>query len=421
MGLMDFIDLKTQQQRVKDKIDSRIQAVLAHGQYIMGPEIQELEERLADFVGVKHALGCASGTDALLLALMAHDIGPGDAIFTTPFTFFATAEVISLLGATPVFVDIDPRTFNLDPIQLGQAIGALKKSDPSIYPLPRFSPPASSQGLLSRSAIPTLNSSALGASTPNSELRTLNLIPQGIIPVDLFGLPADYDRIKALAKEHNLLVIEDAAQSFGAEYHRRRACGLSDPACTSFFPAKPLGAYGDGGMCFTNDDHLIEVLRSLRIHGQGRDKYENIRIGFNGRLDTLQAAILLAKFEIFPEEITLRQQVAQRYTDLISPNSELQTPYLPSGYQSVWAQYSLLAKGEAHRSRLQARLKAASIPTAVYYPKPLHLQPAFAFLGYREGDFPVSEDYAKRIFSLPMHPYLEPDDQKRIVKMLQMV
>ncbi len=226
---MDFIDLKTQQQRIKDKIDSRIQAVLAHGQYIMGPEVEALEERLADFIGVKHAVGCASGTDALLLALMAHNIGPGDAIFTTPFTFFATAEVISLLGATPVFVDIDPRTLNLDPVKLEQAILALKNNDPSIYPLPKFSPPASSEAILKRSAPPTLSSSA-----PNSELRTPYLIPQGIIPVDLFGLPADYDRINAVAKEHNLFVIEDAAQSFGAEYHQRKACALSDPACTSF-------------------------------------------------------------------------------------------------------------------------------------------------------------------------------------------
>ena len=404
---MDFIDLKTQQQRIKDKIDSRIQAVLAHGQYIMGPEVKELEERLADFVGVKHAVGCASGTDALLLALMAHNIGPGDAIFTTPFTFFATAEVISLLGAIPIFVDIDPRTFNLDPVKLEQAIGALKNGDPSIYPLPRFSPPASSEALLKRIA-------------PNSELRTPNLIPRGIIPVDLFGLPADYDRINAVGKKHNLFVIEDAAQSFGAEYHQRKACALSDPACTSFFPAKPLGAYGDGGMCFTNDDHLAEVLCSLRIHGQGRDKYENVRIGINGRLDTLQAAVLLAKFEIFPEEIDLRQQVAQRYSHLLSSlGSELSAPFAPYGYKSAWAQYSLLAKDEAHRSRLQARLQAASIPTAIYYPKSLHLQAAFAFLGYQEGDFPVSEAVAKRIFSLPMHPYLKVQDQERIARALE--
>jgi UDP-2-acetamido-2-deoxy-ribo-hexuluronate aminotransferase len=402
-ALMDFVDLKTQQQRIKDKIDSRIQAVLAHGQYIMGPEVEELEKRLADFVGVKHAEGCASGTDALLLALMAHNLGPGDAIFTTPFTFFATAEVISLLGAIPIFVDIDPRTFNLDPVKLEQAIGALKNGDPSIYPLPMFSPPASSEALLKRSAPPTPN-----------------LIPRGIIPVDLFGLPADYDRINAVGKKHNLFVIEDAAQSFGAEYHQRKACALSDPACTSFFPAKPLGAYGDGGMCFTNDDHLADVLCSLRIHGQGRDKYENVRIGINGRLDTLQAAVLLAKFEIFPEEIDLRQQVAQRYSHLLSSlGSELSAPFAPYGYKSAWAQYSLLAKDEAHRSRLQARLQAASIPTAIYYPKSLHLQAAFAFLGYQEGDFPVSEAVAKRIFSLPMHPYLKVQDQERIAKALE--
>lgn len=390
---MDFIDLKTQQQRIKEKINSRIQAVLAHGQYIMGPEVKELEERLADYVGSTRAIGCASGTDALLLALMAYTVGPGDAIFTTPFTFIATAEVISLLGATPIFVDIDPRTFNLDPEKLKLAIQALKSNDPSIYPLPR--------------------------ALPLSLQPTPNLIPKGIIPVDLFGLPADYDRINAIAQEANIFVIEDAAQSFGGEYNGKKAGGLSEISGTSFFPAKPLGGYGDGGICFTNDDHLAEVMRSLRIHGQGGHKYENIRIGFNGRLDTLQAAILLAKFEIFPEEIELRQQVAQRYTDLISPNSEFQTPTVPPGIKSAWAQYSILTSGSAERELSLGRLKAAGIPTAIYYPQPLHLQTAFATLGYQKGDFPVSEDYAKRIFSLPMHPYLKPEDQERIAKVLQ--
>jgi UDP-2-acetamido-2-deoxy-ribo-hexuluronate aminotransferase len=391
---MDFVDLKYQQQRIKHKLESRIQAVLAHGQYVMGPEVFELEEQLADYVGVTQAVSCASGTDALLLALLAFNLRPGDAIFTTPFTFVAAAEVISLLGATPIFVDIDPRTFNMDPDKLELALQALKLNDASIHPLPR-------------------------SLSPNSELRTPNLIPKGIIPVDLFGLPADYDRINTLAHEHHLYVIEDGAQSFGAEYHGRKACALSDIACTSFFPAKPLGAYGDGGMCFTQDEHLAEVMRSIRIHGQGMDKYENVRIGINGRLDTLQAAILLAKFEIFSEEIALRNQVAKRYTDLITRHSSLVPPVMPEGMKSVWAQYSVLTKNSVERQGLIQKLKTASIPTAVYYPKPLHLQTAFTFLGYKEGQFPVCEDCAGRIFSLPMHPYLKREDQERIAEILQ--
>jgi dTDP-4-amino-4,6-dideoxygalactose transaminase len=403
---MQFIDLAAQQLRIKDKIDSRIQTVLTHGNYIMGPEVKELESKLAAYVGVKHAICCASGTDALLLALMAFNVDPGDAIFTTPFTFIATAEVISLLGATPIFVDIDPKTFNIDPTKLDLAIQALKSNDPTIHPLPRPLSPNSER------RIPNdLESSPL---TPHPSLR-----PKGVIPVDLFGLPADYETINAIAKKHGLFVIEDAAQSFGAEYNGQKACSLADTACTSFFPAKPLGCYGDGGMCFTENDNLAEIMRSLRVHGKGKDKYDNIRIGINGRLDTLQAAILLAKFEIFPEEVELRQQAAQRYSDLLSPHPSPLTPYLPSGYKSVWAQYSLLTKNEAHRSKLQAHLKAASIPTAIYYPKPLHLQTAFANLGYMEGDFPISEDYANRIFSLPMHPYLYKEDQLKIAEIMK--
>ncbi|MBA4394623.1 MAG: aminotransferase DegT, partial [Desulfobacca sp.] len=402
--------------RIKEKINERIQTVLTHGQYIMGPEVRELEERLADYAGTTRAVGCASGTDALLLALMTYQIGPGDAIFTTPFTFIATAEVISLLGATPIFVDIDPKTFNLDPDKLELALIALKKRDPSIYPLPK-----STGSRFSAWSVSSPNSlRGLSPSGTEAEFRTPNLIPKGIIPVDLFGLPADYERINAIAREHSLFVIEDAAQSFGGEYNGKKVGALSEIACTSFFPAKPLGGYGDGGMCFTNNDHLFEIMRSLRIHGQGKDKYENVHIGINGRLDALQAAVLLAKFEIFPEEIELRQQVAHRYSQLLSPLSvELSAPFVPSGSKSAWAQYSLLAKDEAHRSLLQARLKAASIPSAIYYPKPLHLQTAFAFLGYRQGDFPISEDYAKRIFSLPMHPYLKAEDQERVAKALE--
>jgi len=370
---MDFIDLKTQQQRIKETLDANIQKVLAHGQYIMGPEVAELEAQLAGYVGVKHAIGCASGTDALLMALMAYGVGPGDAIFTTPFTFVATAEVISLLGATPVFVDINPATFNIDPAKLALAIQAVKTNDPSGHPAPSYSS---------------------------------KLTPKGIIPVDLFGLPADYDEINKIAKRHGLFVIEDAAQSFGAQYKGKRAGALADVACTSFFPAKPLGCYGDGGMCFTDDDQLAKTMESIRVHGQGSDRYDNIRIGINGRLDTLQAAVLLAKFEIFPEEIELRQKVAAHYSSLITQNPKLKTQSVSPGCKSAWAQYSILAENRAQREALIDQLKAAGVPTAIYYPKPLHLQLAFTFLGYAPGSFPVSEDAATRIFSIPMHPYI---------------
>jgi UDP-2-acetamido-2-deoxy-ribo-hexuluronate aminotransferase len=377
---MDFIDLPAQQRRISEKLHANIARVLSHGQYINGPEVRELEKTLAAYVGVKHAVGCASGTDALLMALMTLGIGPGDAVFTTPFTFVATAEVISLLGATPVFVDIDSATFNIDPAKLEQAIEAVEKSDPALHPLPRFT---------------------------GGKLR-----PRAIIPVDLFGLPADYDAIEALAARRGIAVVEDAAQSFGGEYKGRKACSFGQIACTSFFPAKPLGCYGDGGMCFTEDDLLAERLRSIRVHGQGNDKYENIRIGINGRLDTLQAAILLAKFTIFPEEIELRQEVAKRYNALLAGLAK--TPEIPKNYLSAWAQYSILVRDSAERSGLMAKLKEAGIPTAVYYPKPLHRQTAFAGLGYREGNFPVSDDCAARIFSLPMHPGLAAEDQHRI-------
>lgn len=244
------------------------------------------------------------------------------------------------------------------------------------------------------------------------------MTPRGIIPVDLFGLPADYDAIASIAGQEGLFVIEDAAQSFGGEYKGRKACSFGEIGCTSFFPAKPFGCYGDGGMCFTADDHLAEVMRSVRVHGQGTDKYENVRIGINGRLDTLQAAIMLAKFAVFPEEVQLRQEVASRYTKLLASNASLITPHVAEGYQSAWAQYSLLAEDDAKRSLLIAKLKAAGIPTAIHYPKPLHLQSAYASLGYKAGAFPVSEDAARRIFSLPMHPYLGEADQAGIARIL---
>ena len=378
---MDFVDLKTQQKRIKETLDTNIRRVLEHGNYIMGPEINELEIKLGAYVGAKHAISCASGTDALLMALMALNVGPGDAVFTSPFTFIATAEVISLLGATPVFVDIDPKTYNIDPERLEKAIIAVTSHNPSVHCLP---------------------------------LLHKNLKPKCIIPVDLFGLPADYNRIDAVAKKNDIAVVEDAAQAFGAEYHGRKACSFGNIGCTSFFPAKPLGCYGDGGMCFTDDDGLASILRSVRVHGQGSHKYENVRIGVNGRLDTLQAAILLAKFDIFPEEVEARQAAATRYTELLKDNASIIPPYVPVGYRSVWAQYSILANNAAHRTSLQKRLQDHTIPTAIYYPTPLHLQGAFAHLGYKPGDFPVSEDCASRIFSIPMHPYLLREDQEKI-------
>jgi UDP-2-acetamido-2-deoxy-ribo-hexuluronate aminotransferase len=412
---MNFIDLDAQQRRIADKLNTHMARVLAHGQYINGPEVRELEQLLANYVGAKHAVGCASGTDALLMALMALGIGPGDAVFTTPFTFIATAEVISLLAATPVFVDIDPVTFNIDPEKLEQAIVGLREKP--VLPIRPAGVDAPSPGVTAiQAAFPDRRIIDRRvedrAKTPGETLR-----PRAVIPVDLFGLPADYEAIAGIAARHNLKIIEDAAQSFGGEYRGSKACAFGHIACTSFFPAKPLGCYGDGGMCFTNDDGSDEILRSLRVHGQGRDKYENARIGINGRLDTLQAAILLAKFEIFPEEIGLRQEVAMRYRNVL--DGVAATPQVPEGYRSAWAQYSVLARDGAERAAFMAKLKAAGIPTAIYYPIPLHLQRAFASLGCREGDFPVSEDCARRIFSLPMHPYLTAEDQRRIAAALR--
>lgn len=389
---MRFVDLQAQQGCIREEILRRIHQVLGHGQYIMGPEVQELEAKLSAYVGVKHAVACSSGTDALLMALMALGVGRGDAVFTTPFTFMATAEAIAIVGATPVFVDIDPRTFNLSADQLALAVKAVRDGDPGVYPLPR----------------------------DHGDGQGLNL--RGVIPVNLFGLTADYERIRDIARANGLFVVEDAAQSLGAEYFGKMSGSLGDMACTSFYPSKPLGCYGDGGMCFTDDDELAAVLRSLRDHGNdGNRRFEGVRIGINGRLDTIQAAVLLAKLEIFPGELELRQQVASRYTALMScpgPGLAPLPPHVPSGHRSAWALYSVLARDEGHRSLLQGRLGSKGIPFGVYYPKPLHLLPAFAYLGYREGDLPVSEDVSRRILSLPMHPYLREEEQERIASAL---
>jgi dTDP-4-amino-4,6-dideoxygalactose transaminase len=369
---MQFIDLKAQHEALRARIDRRIAAVLDHGGYIMGPEVAELERGLSDYCGIAHTIACANGTDALVLALKALDIGEGDAVFTTPFTFFATAEAIVLAGAHPVFADIDRETFNIDPAALETAIERIKAE--GVYR------------------------------------------PRAVMTVDLFGLPADYDAIEPLCERHGLALIEDAAQGFGGELRGRRAGAFGTLATTSFFPAKPLGCYGDGGAIFTSDDEVADRLRSLRVHGKGGDKYDNVRIGTNSRLDTLQAAILIEKLAAFPKEMEKRQQVAERYRREL-PNW-LEAPRVPEGYLSSWAQYSVLAPSGEERARTMEELRRAGVPTMIYYGKPLHLQTALADLGYREGDFPVSEDASARIFSLPMSPYLTEGDQARVLEAL---
>jgi UDP-2-acetamido-2-deoxy-ribo-hexuluronate aminotransferase len=380
---MQFVDLKSQQKRIRANLEKRLLEVLDHGRYIFGPEIEELEQKLADYVGVKHATACASGTDALLMALMTQEIGPGDAVFTTPFTFCATAEVICLLGATPIFVDIDDITFNIAPSKLESAIKAVLTNDRS-YP-----------GLRSQHEDETLT-------------------PKAVIPVDLFGQPADYDAILSIAAKYNFFIIEDAAQSFGAAYKGKKACGLGDIGCTSFFPSKPLGCYGDGGMCFTDRDDIIDILHSIRIHGQGADKNNNVRLGINGRMDSFQAAVLLEKLKIFDEELILRDKIANNYINIIDDENGLQLPSVIGGRTSTWAQYSILASSKNHREICLNQLREDGIPTAVYYPIPLHLQGAFRGLDYVPGDFPVSEKCAERIFSIPMHPYLVGEEQRII-------
>ncbi len=382
---MEFIDLKTQYRRLEPAIRARIDAVLAHGHFIMGPEVAELESALAASTGARHAITCASGTDALLMPLLAWGIGPGDAVFTTPFTFFATAEVIALVGATPVFVDVDPVTFNISPEGLERAILAVKRRDPSMHPLPRR---AVEEGLT----------------------------PRAVIPVDLFGIAAEYDELLPIAREHGLLVMEDAAQAFGGRYKGIPLCGLPcHAATTSFFPAKPLGCYGDGGAIFTDDDALAATLRSLRVHGKGSDKYENVRVGINGRMDTLQAAIMLPKLEILPEEIAARQRVAAGYGERLAGIPGVTPPTVPAHCLSAWAQYSILYD---NRDALAAHLKAGGVPTAIYYPKPLHVQSVFAHLDHAADDMPISASLSRRILSLPMHPYLEESDQDRICQLI---
>jgi UDP-2-acetamido-2-deoxy-ribo-hexuluronate aminotransferase len=362
---MDFIDLKSQYRHIETQVQERIQTVLSHGQYILGPECLELEARLAQYVGVKYCIGASSGTDTLLIAMMALDIGPGDEVITSPFTFIATAEMIAVVGARCVFVDIDPATYNLDPAQLEAAI------------------------------------------TPRTK---------AIMPVSLYGQCADFDVINAIAYKHNLPVIEDGAQSFGAEYKGRRSCGLSTIGSTSFFPSKPLGAYGDGGALFTNDDRLAKLMREIRVHGQDR-RYHHPRLGINGRLDTLQAAILLSKLDIFTDEVAARERIGASYSRKINAViPSVVTPCVAADCSSVYAQYTVEVP---ERAKVEAAMKSRGVPTAVHYPVPLHLQPVFAALGYQQGDFPVSEKVSQRVMSLPMHPYLSEVDQDAVVHALR--
>lgn len=370
---MQFIDLKTQYERIESDIRKRIDKVLQSQTFIMGSEVGELEERLADYVGVRNAITCSSGTDALLMALMAFGLERNSAVFVPSFTFFASAESISLAGGIPVFVDCDPDDFNI-------SISSLETEIQRVL----------TEGLLR---------------------------PRGIIAVDLFGQPADYDALQKVADSYGLFLIEDAAQGFGSTYQGKKAGSFGTMAATSFFPAKPLGCFGDGGAVFTNDDEFAEVLKSIRIHGQGIDKYDNVRIGINGRMDTVQAAILLAKLAIFDSELETRNQVALSYHELL--HDVLTVPMIKADRTSAWAQYSLLAKDTAERSRIINTLKEADIPSAIYYSKPIHLSEAYKNHYYQSGSLPVCEDFAQRIFSIPFHPYLSIKDIKTITSVIR--
>lgn len=358
---MQFRDLKTQYQHLKPDIDAAIQSVLVTANFISGAPVTELEEQLASYVGMKHCETCGNGTDALSLVLMAWGIGPGDAVFVPDFTFFASGEVVAHQGATPVFVDVDEDTFNLDPARLEAAIQAV--------------------------------------------LAEGRLKPKVIIAVDLFGLPADYPRIQAIADKYGLKVLEDGAQGFGGAINGRRACSFGDAATTSFFPAKPLGCYGDGGAIFTDDAELAALINSYKIHGKGSFKYDNVRIGVNSRLDTLQAAILQVKLRAFADtELQAVNDAAAQYTEALK--GVVKTPVVPEGFLSSWAQYTITLPADGLRDALQAGLKAQGIPTMVYYPKPMHEQTAFEDVPFTKGSCPVTERLCKRVLALPMHPYL---------------
>jgi dTDP-4-amino-4,6-dideoxygalactose transaminase len=370
-GPIPFIDLAAQRHHLGRAIDDAIARVLGHCQFILGPEVKVLEDELARFCGAAHAVTCASGTDALLLVLMAKRIGPGDAVVCPSFTFTATAEVVALVGAVPVFADVEEASFNLDPSSMIAACATA---------------------------------------------RERGLRPRAVIPVDLFGQPADHARIAAEAESENLFVIDDAAQAFGATYQNRRLGAVAPATATSFFPAKPLGCYGDGGAVLTDDDELARIMRSLRVHGEGRDKYDCVRIGMNGRLDTIQAAVLIEKLKFFPDEIAARERIARRYSAALADVAMV--PVVAAGSTSVWAQYTLRL-APPRRDALAQRLKRQGIPTAVYYPTPLHLQEPYRHFPVAAGGAPVSEQLAQEVISLPMHAYLDEAVQDRIIAAVQ--
>lgn len=360
-----FIDIAAQRRRLGTSIDEAVAKVLAHCQFIMGPEVRQLEADLSAFCGARHVISCSNGTDALIMALMATGVGPGDAVFCPSFTFTATAEAVVVVGASPVFVDVDEKTFNIDLASLERAIAETKRGD---------------------------------------------LKPKAIIPVDLFGQPADLDGIAAIAKREGIFVISDAAQSFGATYKGKRVGTQALLTTTSFFPAKPLGCYGDGGAVFTDDDKIAELLRSVRVHGQGADKYDNIRIGMTGRLDTIQAAVLIEKLKIFPDEIEARNRVAARYAEGLKDVAIV--PEVASGYGSIWAQYTIRVE---KRDALAAVLSTRGVPTAIYYPKPLHRQEPYKRYPVSGNGLPVTEKLAAEVIALPMHPYLDEPTQARVI------
>jgi dTDP-4-amino-4,6-dideoxygalactose transaminase len=362
-----FIDVAAQRRRLGDAIDQAVARVLNHCQFILGPEVHAVEAELAAFCGARHAITCASGTDALLMPLMAKGIGPGDAVFTPAFTFYATAEAAALVGATPVMVDVDETSFNIDVNSLSRALPVARK---------------------------------------------LGLKPKAVIPVDLFGQPADHDAVAAIAQAENLFVIDDAAQAFGATYRNRKLGTLAGATATSFFPAKPLGCFGDGGAVFTDDDELAEILRSLRVHGEGRGKYDCVRIGLNARFDTIQAAVLSEKLKIFPDEIAARAGIAARYSAALADLVTI--PHVADGSTSVWAQYTIRVPAE-RRDGFAATLKTQGIPTAIHYPKPVHAQSAYRHYPVAEGGLPVCERLAAEVISLPMHAYLDAPVQDRVI------
>lgn len=366
---MQFRDLKTQYQVLKDEMDQAILDVVASSAYVLGPKVKEMEQAFAEYVGVKHCIGCASGTDALLLALKAWDVKAGDAVFVPSFTFFASAEVVAIQGATPVFVDVDPETFNMDVRDL-------------IYKI-------------------------------EHTVKAGQLKPKAIIAVDLFGLPADFKLISEVAKRYGLYLLEDAAQGFGGRIGDRKAGTFGDIAATSFFPAKPVGCYGDGGAVFTNNDEWVALMDSYHVHGKGSDRYDNVRIGLNSRLDSIQAAILLVKLKAFKEhELVDVNKVAERYTEKLK--GVVKTPEVPQGFYSSWAQYTIQVANKEVRSKLQEALKAEDIPTAIYYPIPMHRQTAFSYLDPKMNQCPVTDRLADTVLSLPIHPYLSEKDQDLI-------